>query len=308
MLLALGLVLLAVGTALVATPLAIAAGNSGGSSPAPPPPQQQVPPQQASVNAEGVPLGALPSNAQQQQEELVDCRVQLPDRSGYSTAAAAAEARLLGGAGAAALPRAELQQAVGRLPPLLFGTVFWVLLSDGYPWVPEFEPAAAAQVGVLNAAFAGANLRFRLDAVVRAPVARLGGSASASSATAPQDSEDASGGDAVVEQCASRWAALAAQLLPAAGGGSNSSSSGSSEADPQAIHIIVCEPDGVNGAASVLGGGTWPPSEGKEDDRQPGTFAGRPGTSGTVLLRRGALWQSRTSLVHQVSCGWAGAV
>ena len=127
----------------MATPLTIArTRRSGGGTASRPQPQPQAQP--ASVNAEGVPIDALLAD-QQQQGELADCRSQLQDRSVYSTAAAAAEARLLG-VGAAALPRPELQRAVGSLPPLLFGTVFWVLVSESHPWMPEFQAAAATQV------------------------------------------------------------------------------------------------------------------------------------------------------------------
>lgn len=148
LLLALGIVLLAVGAALVATPLAIAHTRRGGGSTASRP-QAQAQAQPASLNAEGVPIDAMPAD-QQQQDELADCRSQLQDRSAYSAAAAAAEASLLG-AGAAALPRPELQRAVGGLPPLLFGTVFWVLVSESHPWTPAFQAAAATQVRAVRA-------------------------------------------------------------------------------------------------------------------------------------------------------------
>lgn len=146
LLLALGILLLVVGAALVATPLTIRARSGGGAAPRPPPP-----PEPASVNAEGVPIGAVPADQQQQQGKLVDCRSQLHNRTAYTAAAAAAEARLLGAA-AQALPRPELQRAVDSLPPLLFGTVFWVLVSESHPWTPEFQAAAATQVRAVGPA------------------------------------------------------------------------------------------------------------------------------------------------------------
>ena len=147
LLLALGILLLVVGAALVATPLTIRARSGGGAAPRPPPQ-----PEPASVNAEGVPIGAVPAEQQQQQGKLVDCRSQLHNRTAYTAAAAAAEARLLGAA-AQALPRPELQRAVDSLPPLLFGTVFWVLVSESHPWTPEFQAAAATQVRAVGPAF-----------------------------------------------------------------------------------------------------------------------------------------------------------
>lgn len=144
-LLAIGLVLLALGAALVATPLAIRAGSSASPAPATDAPLLTAAAQRAGLNAEGVPLDALPDKAQQ--GGLEDCQVQLPDSTTYVAAATAAEAALLGSnATAARLPRAALQQAVDRLPLLLFGTVFWVLVSPSHPWVPQFESAAATQV------------------------------------------------------------------------------------------------------------------------------------------------------------------
>lgn len=143
-LLALGAALLAVGAALVATPLALhaASGRSGPPLMAPPPP---APP--TGLDAEGVPLDAATQAADQQDGELIDCGTSLSDREAYQAAAASAEASLLGST-AAELPQAQLLAAVAGLPPLLFGTVFWVLVSEGHPWkAPEFPAAAAAQVG-----------------------------------------------------------------------------------------------------------------------------------------------------------------
>lgn len=141
--------LLAVGAALVATPLTIARTRGGVSGTASGP-QAQHQAQPAGLNAEGVPIDAILAD-QQQQDKLADCCSQLQDRSTYSNAAAAAEAHLLG-AGAAALLRPELQRAVDGLPPLLFGTFFWVLVSSSHPWMPEFQAAAAIQVRVVRLA------------------------------------------------------------------------------------------------------------------------------------------------------------
>jgi hypothetical protein len=173
---------------------------------------------------------------------------------------------------------------------------------------------------VLNAAFEGLNWRFRLDGVVQVPAAALenitdsrSGSSDCSNADDVEYDEGSSGdcpssgsgsGDAVVEQCLLRWAHLERVLLPSAAGGtaavsSNSSGSGLSrgggQPDPPAIHVVVCEPQGVNGAALVLGDAA---ADGQEGDGEGGG-SGAP-SGGTVLLRRGALWQSRTSLVHQL--------
>lgn len=175
---------------------------------------------------------------------------------------------------------------------------------------------------MLNAAFEGLNWRFRLDGVVQVPAATLvnvTGGRGASTARRSvgdwegdwdEDGSDGSGsgsggsssGDVVVEQCLRRWARLEQVLLPPgtssglSGAGSNSSSSGGSgQPDPPAVHVIVCEPEGVNGAALVLGDAAVGQSSSDE-----GGSEGAP-SGGTVLLRRGALWQSRTSLVHQVS-------
>jgi hypothetical protein len=112
-------------------------------------------------------------------------------------------------------------------------------------------------VEALNAAFEGLGLAFRLDAVVAAPAS-----------------------DGAVLECAARWEQLAGQLLPEAAPHSGNATS----ADPQAVHVVVCEPEGAHGAARVLGDGG----------------DGGGAAAGAVLLRRSALWQSRTSLVHQV--------
>lgn len=133
-LLATGLALLAVGAALVVTPLALQPGSSPAATPA----------ASSGLNDEGVPLDALAS-AQDEAGDLLECSVTLPDRDAYLAAAVAAEASLLG-APAGELPPEQLQQEVAQLPSLLFGTVFWVLVSDSHPWSPEFDAAAASQV------------------------------------------------------------------------------------------------------------------------------------------------------------------
>ncbi len=122
----------------------------------------------------------------------------------------------------------------------------------------------------MNAAFAGLNITFRLDAVVAAPA-----------------------DDAAVTDCSQAWGSLAAQLLPAQAGAGGSLPT----ADPTAIHVLVCEPQGVRGAAAVLGSTApaAPPADGS------GVAASAAG--GTILLRRSAMWLSRTSLVHQVGPG-----
>ena len=102
--------------------------------------------------------------------------------------------------------------------------------------------------------------------------------------------------DESVTQCTERWQALAAGLLGGAerSGDSSSSSSGTADpSDPPLVHVIVCEPEGVRGAAVVLGGGG---GGGGGDGGGGGGGAG----AGTILLRRSSLWQSLSSLVHQV--------
>lgn len=135
---------MALGAALVVTPLALHAASARGSPPLPAPsPEASAP---TGLDAEGVPLDAATQAADQQDDELVDCGTSLPDREAYQAAAASAEAALLGGV-AAELPQAQLAAAVAGLPPLLFSTVFWVLVSKEHPWnAPEFPAAAAAQV------------------------------------------------------------------------------------------------------------------------------------------------------------------
>jgi hypothetical protein len=123
------------------------------------------------------------------------------------------------------------------------------------------------QVQTLNAAFRAASLRFRLDGVVAVPAT-----------------------DAALLNCSASWEQLAQQLLTGSGmagtnasSSSNSSSTGDAAPGLPAVHVIVCEPDGAQGASSLLEG-TLPSNA----------------TFGAVLLRRSALWLSRTSLVHQV--------
>lgn len=93
--------------------------------------------------------------------------------------------------------------------------------------------------------------------------------------------------DAAATGCAASWEGLAGQLLPAEGRSTGSQPA----AQPSAIHVVVCEPEGVRGAATVLGG---------SGDGSSG--AGVSAAGGTILLRRSAMWLSHTSLVHQV--GW----
>ncbi|KAI3431500.1 hypothetical protein D9Q98_004551 [Chlorella vulgaris] len=280
-LLATGLALLAVGAALVVTPLALQPGSSPAATPA----------ASSGLNDEGVPLDALAS-AQDEAGDLLECSVTLPDRDAYLAAAVAAEASLLG-APAGELPPEQLQQEVAQLPSLLFGTVFWVLVSDSHPWSPEFDAAAASQVATLNAAFQGLGVSFRLDALVSVPAT-----------------------DAVVLQCgtAERWEQLALQLLPPAAAQNDSSSSGSTAAaaaaaavgNPVAVHVILCEPGGVMGASHVLGSNATAAATAAAAPTADAAAAGAtsnpaPGAaSGTVLLRRSALWQSRSGLVHQL--------
>ncbi|PSC67178.1 ATP-dependent Clp protease adaptor containing [Micractinium conductrix] len=226
-----GVVLLVVGAALVATPLALHSARQQG--PPPPPPPPTVPPPDSGLDAEGVPFDA--AQPAQAEGELRDCDTVLVGREAYEAAAAAAQAALLGGRAADVAPEAA-QAALGRLPPLLFGTVFWVLVSEGHPWANGFPAAAAAQVESLNSAFRSLGMQFRLDGVVAVP--------------APDDES--------VTQCTERWQALAAGLLGGAerSGDSSSSSSGTADpSDPPLVHVIVCEPEGVRGAAVVLGGG-----------------------------------------------------
>ncbi len=185
---------------------------------------------------------------------------------------------------------------------------------------------------MLNAAFEVLSWRFRLDGVVQVPAAALanitGSPVTGSGCTSADEAEydeggsadcgsgsgSSGGGDAVVEQCLQRWAQLERVLLPplagnAAGTSSRgttttsssnggSSGGGGGQPDPPAIHVVVCEPQGVNGAALVLGDA----AAGQQGEEEGGSSEGVP-SGGTILLRRGALWQSRTSLVHQVgSC------
>ena len=196
------------------------------------------------------------------------------------------------------------------------------------------RPVPCTQVNVLNAAFEELNWRFRLDGVVQVPAALLenvtdsrGSSGDCSTAddfelgegsSADCPSSGGGSGDAVVEQCLLRWAKLERALLPppadaaSTRSGTSSSGGGGSSAggqpDPPAVHVVVCEPQGVNGASLVLGDAAAGRQEADEED---GSDAGAP-CGGTVLLRRGALWQSRTSLVHQVGadhgCGLVEAV
>jgi hypothetical protein len=142
----------------------------------------------------------------------------------------------------------------------------------------------------LNAAFQGLGVSFRLDALVSVPAT-----------------------DAVVLQCgtAERWEQLALQLLPPAAAQNDSSSSGCTAAaaaavgDPVAVHVILCDPEGVMGASHVLGSN---PTAAATEAAAPTADAAAAGAtsnpapgaaSGTVLLRRSALWQSRSGLVHQ---------
>lgn len=148
-LLAVGAALLAVGAALIATPLALRGAARHTAAPAPPPPLGSQTAGAAGLDAEGVPLDAMVP-LQQQDGELLDCGVALPDREAYEAAAAAAETSLLG-APAATLPPDQLQAAAGSLPPLLVGTVFWVLVSDSHAWSSKFPTAAAAQVSACPA-------------------------------------------------------------------------------------------------------------------------------------------------------------
>lgn len=215
-----GALLLAVGTALIAMPVALGVSSSGSSSyvaPVPAPP---------AVNSEGVPLGAtaMPLSGK---DGCLDCRMALSNLSAYLEAAMSAEVALFGAPASAMLATnastQELRSQLGAQPSLLMGTVFWVLVSASaggrYTWSDVLPDAVAVQLDWANSALAGAGtgLALRLDALVAVP--------------AP---------DAAIEGCGdpSTWAALDAALAP----------------DARRLHFLVCEPAGVNGASvAVLG-------------------------------------------------------
>jgi hypothetical protein len=237
-LVAAGAALALLGLALVAAGAAAAAGALR----APPPPPG------APRAAAAAPLDALEPPPP---GSVVDCAVALGDLDAYTAFAEEAE-RSAYGRRVANMSVDDAAAALAALPPRALPVAFWVLASPAHPWSDAFIAAAAAQLGVLRAAYAASRLDFRAAGVHAVPAT-----------------------DADVERCADAAGdseTLAARLLAALD-------------HAAALHVVVCEPAGVNGAAAVAGGAA-------------GGAAGAPAAG--ALLRRSALWQSRTSLVHQL--------
>jgi hypothetical protein len=237
-LVAAGAALTLLGLALVAAGAAAAAGALRA------PPQ----PPGAPRTADAAPLDALEPPPP---GSVVDCAVTLGDLDAYTAFAEEAE-RSAYGRRVANMSVDDAAAALAALPPRALPVAFWVLASPAHPWSDAFIDAAAAQLGVLRAAYAASHLDFRSAGVHAVPAT-----------------------DSDVERCAGGGGdskTLAARLLAALD-------------HAAALHVVVCEPAGVNGAAAVAGGAA-------------GGAAGAPAAG--ALLRRSALWQSRTSLVHQL--------
>jgi hypothetical protein len=270
-----GAVLIAVSTALI-----IAGILLPDSTRTPPPPS----PSSSGRDADGVPLDALkppdPSNVR-------ECGVTLGDWNHYASNAAAAESSLFGTPvrNISANEAEELLRVIQN-DHLQLPVYFWVLSSPHHPWTAGFQKAAVEQTAVLSAAYAAMGLSFRLEGVFSI----LGTDTEVKSCHLTEDATS-----------------LTRQLM-------------ASVANSTVLHVVVCEPSEFNGATTVLGSAAssfgFDPA-GVPIDGIHGTHdhaAGTGATSGQVtsiagplnvldtaiLLRRSALWQSLTSLVHQV--------
>jgi len=248
-----GAILLIVSIALIAIGAALPGIRYGDGVWTPPPYDQR--------NSEGVPLDALQPPLS---GTVNECLVTLGDWQLYSDAASLAEITFLG-TEVTNLSPDQVSAAVDSLQPLQESIYFWVLSSLAHPWTSAFRDAAEVQVSILNVAYIGVKLSFRLDGVYGVPAA-----------------------DEDVERCAESFetgpsAKLLTQLL------------NSIHNNASALHVVVCDPNGVNGATKILG------SRDSNDPReQSSTIAAEGSVGAALVLRRSALWQSRTSLVHQI--------
>jgi hypothetical protein len=203
-----------------------------------------TPPSQ--VNDAGVPL-----NASRPVDPVSDgdreCEVELGDVDAYVAAAGAAEEALLGSA-VTSFSSEQVAMALNQTANLLLGVVFWSPSSPALPASDTLTEDVATQMQVLNGAFAVAGVGFRLDGVV------------------PLNATDDE-----MKQCASLDKGLPALLHQHLA------------ADDAVVHVLLCEPEGVNGETPVLGG-----------------KGGDGATAAVVVVRRNVVWRSTTSLVHQV--------
>ncbi len=229
-----------------------------------------------SVNAEGVPLGALAGGGSSA-GILTDCRVKLADRKAYEAAAAAAETALYGKPVQQLGSEGQLDAVLAQQPPLLLGVNFWVLEAGGPAAttgtaLPSTVSNASdtllgdainRQLAVVNAAFSRARLQLRLEGVVHV---ELNSSTTACTLDSPP-----------------------MRLLTSSPLGAM-------------LDVVICEVGDTHGATRVLEGSSSSSSSSGDSSSVDGG-EGSMG-NGLILLRMDALLRSRTSLVHQLGHFW----
>jgi len=248
-------------------------------------------------DGEGVPLDALQAPGP---GGISECTVKLESWESYAKNAAEAEIKAYGVEIANATPDA-IVSSLQSLPKLQLNIRFLVLYSPSHPWSRSFQSVAAVQTSLLDAAFSGMKLGFQLEGVIGIPatdkqVQNCGNSEEQSdSSSSSQD-----GGD---DEGKFRSGGFISQVLQSV----NTSN---------LINVIVCDPAGINGATNILGDGKFdsPAGNGSDEnesssieyddlhpeDDHPKIVHNQNVLDRSIVLRRGALWQSRTSLVHQL--------
>lgn len=283
-----GIIILAISAGIIVTGIALP-NRPQSSSPA----SSTNAPSVVDRDGDGVPLDALqPPDP----GSLSECTVKLENWESYAANAAQAEIKAYGVEIAKATPDAIIS-SLQSLPQLLLKIKFLVLYSPSHPWSRSFQDSAALQTSLLNAAFSGMKLGFQLEGVVGIPATDK----QVQDCGNPEEENDVSSsiqedGD---DKGIIRSGSFVSQVLLSVDTSS-------------LINVIVCDPAGINGATSILGGKiditnkSSDESIGSTDDDDhhaeddPSLVHSQDVLDRSIVLRRGALWQSRTSLVHQL--------
>ena len=242
-------------------------------------------------DGEGVPLDALqPPDP----GSLSECTVTLKNWESYATNAAQAEIKAYGVEIAKATPDAIIS-SLQSLPQLQLHIRFLVLYSPSHPWSRSFQDVAALQTSLLDAAFSGMKLGFQLEGVVGISTTdeQVQNCGNPESQSDPHSSSQDGGGDDN-EEGRIKSGSFISQVLQ-------------SVETSSLINVIVCDPVGVNGATNVLGDKIDTTNDESSTEHDDGhskdhfsIVHSQNVLDRSIVLRRGALWQSRTSLVHQL--------
>ncbi|GAB4814190.1 hypothetical protein N2152v2_001236 [Parachlorella kessleri] len=271
---AVGAVLMAVGVACLVVPFATHLTSHHHS-----PPEPAAAGAAAAPAAPVDPFSALPSSGiptvDGDSGSLYECKsAQLQDPQKYAAAAAAAENATFGVPIATLLASGAAQSVLDGLPQLRIPVLFWVLHSASHRYSPRFPAAVATQTALLNAAFHRGGIQFELAGMV--PIATS---------------------DEVVEGCGGDPSDPA---VPAAAVGRLLSDTATT------VNVVVCKPEDVHGATGLLDSGNSSGSGSQQGDSEDGSGSGVGGAQDLILLRRAALWLSRTTIVHQVPAWGSG--